>query len=281
MTKNSTRYRRSAAARYGSGPDARTLAELAYQRIRNDIVAGVLKPEEKLRIVPLAKRYGVGPSPLREALSRLSSDYLVVAEGQRGFHVSPIGARDAADISAMRCLIECEAVRQAVQHGDEAWESRIVAAYYRLQKADQRLREGQKGAVDEWEERNRDFHEAIVSACDALWLRRLQQLLFAQHERYRRLSLQHPPMAKTEQRSPFAPAPFPGRDLDAEHRSLMEACLARDGDRAAELLRDHIQATTLAIAAILDPAAPPPPSIRRRRVVTHKGPKPKSKSRRS
>ena len=68
-------YRRSATALYGTGSgrasrgalvtDEQTLAELAYKRIRYDIVAGVLKPEEKLRIALLAKRYGVGPGPAR------------------------------------------------------------------------------------------------------------------------------------------------------------------------------------------------------------------------
>lgn len=68
----------------------RTLTERAYTQLRDDIVEGRLEPGEKLRVEHLRQHYEVSAGILREALNRLVSDALVEAEGQRGFHVTPI-----------------------------------------------------------------------------------------------------------------------------------------------------------------------------------------------
>ena len=212
-----------------------TLADLADRNLRRDIVAGVLKPGEKLSIASLIKRYAIGASPLREALSRLSTDRLVVLEGKRGFTVAPISAAELDDISICRRLVETEAVRLAVEHGDETWEARVVAAFHRLDRAEERARQHPAADPVEWEQRNSEFHAAVVSACGSTWLIRLQTMLYAQHERYRRLSLLHRD---------------PARDLQAEHRAIMQACLDRDAAGAARLSGEHIDRTAAAVHAV-------------------------------
>ena len=72
---------------------SRTLIESAYAELRDDIIEGVLAPGEKLRVEHLKDRYGVGAGTLREAITRLVSDALAVAEGQRGFRVAPSRSR--------------------------------------------------------------------------------------------------------------------------------------------------------------------------------------------
>ena len=69
---------------------SRTLIERAYEQLRDDIVDGHLPPDEKLRVEHLKARYGVSAGTLREAITRLVSDALVITEGQRGFRVAPI-----------------------------------------------------------------------------------------------------------------------------------------------------------------------------------------------
>ena len=64
--------------------------EAAYWRLRDDIIAGVLAPSEKLKIEHLRRTYGFGASALREALSRLVSEGLADTEAQRGYWVSPV-----------------------------------------------------------------------------------------------------------------------------------------------------------------------------------------------
>ena len=65
-----------------------------YRRIRSDIIFGVLTPSGRLRLESMKEDYGVSVSTLREILSRLASDGFVVAEGRRGFEVTPVSAKD-------------------------------------------------------------------------------------------------------------------------------------------------------------------------------------------
>src|SRR5690349_4145590 len=71
-----------------------SVSEKAYRRIRTDIIFGKLGPAEKLKLDRLREDYGASVSTLRELLSRLSSEGLVVAEGQRGFEVAPISGEN-------------------------------------------------------------------------------------------------------------------------------------------------------------------------------------------
>jgi hypothetical protein len=87
-------------------PHARTLSEHAYHQLRQHIIEGHYPPGAKLRVEHLKDVYGVGAGTLREALTRLVSDALVVAEGQRGFRVT-----------STRCASPCGA---ATTHGRNA-----------------------------------------------------------------------------------------------------------------------------------------------------------------
>jgi GntR family transcriptional regulator, carbon starvation induced regulator len=218
-----------------------TLSDQAYQAIRKDIVSGVLAPETRLRIAKLTADYEIGASPLREALSKLSSEFLVDFEAQRGFSVAAISAQELRDISQIRCDLESEALSRAIARGDDAWEANIVAAFYNLGKADTRRRENPALGNDDWEDRNRDFHEALVAACDSEWLKRLRNLLYYQHERYRRISLKHPD---------------PARDLQAEHRAIMDATLGRQTRDAVRLSKEHIDRTTKAVLRVVEASQP-------------------------
>ncbi|MDD3443993.1 MAG: GntR family transcriptional regulator [Zavarzinia sp.] len=88
------------------GDGTKTLAELAYRRIRDLIIAGDLAPDEKLRIEYLRRALDIGASPLREALSRLSSHGIVEMEGQRGFRVASVSLPALWDITETRLLLE-------------------------------------------------------------------------------------------------------------------------------------------------------------------------------
>jgi DNA-binding GntR family transcriptional regulator len=211
-----------------SRDSARTLVERAYSSLRREILEGALEPGAKLRTEELRQRYKIGASTLREALTRLLGEALVTAEGQRGFRVAPISVDDFSDLTNVRKMIETEALRQAMIAGDDAWESRVVAAYYRLSKIEERIRDEPEPLAQPFEERNREFHFALISACPSIWLHRIYGLLYQQSERYRRISLVNRVMP---------------RDVHAEHKAIFEAVLARDIDRACRLTDDHIDRT--------------------------------------
>ncbi|VCU71185.1 HTH-type transcriptional repressor CsiR [Pigmentiphaga humi] len=209
-----------------------TLVGTAYAALRRDIIEGRLVPGSRLRVEHLKDSYGVGAGTLREALSLLVSDALVVSHGQRGFHVTPISMQDFLDITRNRMLLECEALRQAILEGDDVWESRIIAAFHRLSRAEERLSASAVNRFDEWEERNREFHQALISACSSRWMHHFLGILYQQAERYRRLSVTRKPIP---------------RDVHDEHRNILEASLARDTERATRLLSEHISTTYEAI----------------------------------
>jgi len=207
-----------------NGP--KTLVESAYRKLRRDIVEGQLLPGEKLRVEHLKNDYGVGSGTLREALSLLISDALVISQGQRGFWVAPMSLTDFEDITRTRAMLECEALKLSIAHGDDAWEGDLMAAFHRLSRAEEKL--GEEGSRDEWEERNRVFHETLISAAPSRWIKHFLAILYRQSERYRRLSMYSRPIP---------------RDIHVEHSEILEATLARDAKRASEVLVQHISLT--------------------------------------
>src|SRR6266852_7654934 len=92
--------------------DYDSVGETTYRRIRTDIIFGKLAPGEKLKLDRLRERYGASVSTLRELLNRLSSEGLVVAEGQRGFEVADVSAQNLRELAALRLLLETHALTQ-------------------------------------------------------------------------------------------------------------------------------------------------------------------------
>lgn len=225
---------------------AKTLVASAYHHLRRDIIEGRLAPGSKLRVEHLKDSYGVGAGTLREALALLVSDALVVSQGQRGFHVKPISMGDFHDITQTRVLLECEALRQSMEQGDELWESRVVAAFHLLDRAEARMAEDPDFPFDEWEARNKEFHQALISGSQSSWVRHFLGILYQQAERYRRLTMTHNPIP---------------RDLHAEHQDIFEAALARETERACQALALHIQTTYRALEQLPDQVLAPTPAV--------------------
>jgi len=215
---------------------ARTTVESIAQRLREDILSGRYPPEARLPTEELRQRYGVGASTVREALSRLMSESLVTAVGQRGFRVAPMSIRDFQEISALRKLLECKALRKSIMVGDDEWEANLVARYYTLSKIEKQLRQHAslddtdqaRELVQRWSQANEEFHNALVAACGNSWLMRIRRLLHSQSHRYIRLSLTS---AGTN------------RDVHEEHRAIYQAALDRDADEACRLIEAHIDNT--------------------------------------
>jgi len=218
-----------------------TQTEGVYARLRHDIIAGERKPGERLRIDRLRKLYNVGPTPLREALQRLSADGLVLIAEYRGFQVAPLRADAFHDLNIARIAVETKAVELAILKGDEHWEAAIVAALYRLDKADRMLALDRAANLDAWEESNRAFHDATVAACGSSWLLRVRRLLHDQCERYRRVAVHGERLS---------------RDLAEEHRRIKDAVLARDVGRAVAEVTEHFERTARGLETVLPGEGP-------------------------
>lgn len=210
----------------------RTLIERTYGLLREDILNGRLVPGEKLLVEHLKSRYDVGAGTVREALSRLVSEAIVVAEGQRGFTVAPISIEDLTDVTNVRVAVETEALRLSIRHGGKAWRERLSAAWARLSALEQPLLDEN---VRPWEAANAGFHEALLSDCGSPWTLRLVRQLTQHAERYRR----------------YAIGLHTGRDVHAEHQQIFDAAVAGQDARAALALEAHIRATPELIVRVI------------------------------
>ncbi len=133
-----------------------------YQRIRSDIIFGVLTPSGRLKLDSMKEDYGVSVSTLREILNRLASEGFVVAEGQRGFEVAPVSIQNLRELAQLRILLEHHAMTESFRAGDMEWEGRVVSAHHKLAATERAiLSEG-----DDPELRKRydgEFHQASKS----------------------------------------------------------------------------------------------------------------------
>jgi GntR family transcriptional regulator, carbon starvation induced regulator len=207
---------------------AKSRTEQAYEALKSEVLDGRFAPDSKLKIDSLCDLLGVSPGAVREALSRLTSDGLVVAEPQRGFTVAPVSAEDLIDLTSVRIAIETRCLRRAIQVGNLAWEGRIKDAWHQLEKTPVRSSARPDTMNPDWTKLHTAFHDSLIAACDSRWGLKLRDQMYIQAERYRRMLL------------PFTKVP---REPDAEHEAIVQAVLARDTDRACKLLADHLQKT--------------------------------------
>ena len=223
-------------------PASRTLAEETYRRLRGDIIWGVLEPNAALPSTELCDAYGVGISPLREALSRLVAEHLVTSIEHRGFRVAPISVEDVVGTMEARILIESDALRRSIKYGDVAWEARIVAALHSLQRAP--IPTGPGELAEAWAEAHREYHAALIGACNVAWLMKLAGLLFPQAERHRIYQ------ARVE-------GPALLRDRPTEHDVLAKATIERNVTKAVRTLEEHYRYTADSVVRALATEAAP------------------------
>ncbi|SEN25395.1 DNA-binding transcriptional regulator, GntR family [Paracoccus alcaliphilus] len=201
------------------------LGETIYQKLRIDIMMGVLSPGQRLRLDALKRDYAAGASTLREALSRLVAERFVIAEDQRGFKVAPISESGLRDIAALRLLIEEHALALSFAAGTLDWEAAVIAAHHQLDAHEDRLERGDTSGLAAWRESDWKFHQALISACNSRVLMQSHAEVFDRYLRYQMIALAFRPAASRP-----------------EHRALMEAALRRDTAAASSMLRHHINA---------------------------------------
>lgn len=219
-------------AEIGSGTPgaevAGTKSHRAYTQIRADILSCRFMPGTKLNIAALASDLDVSLGAVREALSMLQSEALVVSEPQRGYTVSPVSPKELNDITEARIAIETLCLRASIERGDLAWESHIVATWHRLSRLSQTEEGRGEHLSDTWARAHADFHAGLVGACGNDWLLRMRAMLYEQSERYRRMSV---------------PLQTEVRDVPAEHKAIFEAVMDRRTDMAVAALEVHLRRT--------------------------------------
>jgi len=104
---------------------AATKSNVAYDRVRRDIVTGVIAANEAIDETALGQRYGLGRTPIREALKQLRSDQLVVWPDRRSPYVPEIGASQAKSLYEARSIFETQIAILAAQRITEEAAARL------------------------------------------------------------------------------------------------------------------------------------------------------------
>jgi DNA-binding GntR family transcriptional regulator len=147
-------------------------------------------------------------------------------EDQRGYRVAPVSEKNLLEVTKLRCEIEGFALREAIRHGDDRWESEVVASQYRLAKFEKA--EPIDSRIEEWERAHTELHQKLLSACQMPLLLQFCSTLHDLNDRYRRLFLEDHPI---------------DRDVSKEHTAIVAATLERREDDACALLRQHVERT--------------------------------------
>lgn len=200
--------------------DNRTLWEQVRDRLREDILAGRLEPGTELSEVALARDFGISRGPLREALGRLASEGLVTVTPRRGAVVTQLSRQEFIDAYQVREALETLAVRLAVPQISDA----EVAHLWEL--CELMARAARENQVRLFFDTNNSFHEALVRGSRNQKLHEVHRMLVGQMVPYLPRSLEL--RGNLEQSV-------------AEHEAILAAIEARDADRAAELLAEHIE----------------------------------------
>jgi DNA-binding GntR family transcriptional regulator len=213
---------------------ATTQTDQVFDFLRAEILSCRLAPSAKIRINDVAARDAVSLGAAREALSRLAAAGLVVAEAQKGFTVAPVSRKDLIDLTRTRIAVEKLCLQAAIANATIEWESALVAACHRLQRISETELDDPSRLNEGWASAHQAFHRALVAACDSEWLLRIRDMLFAQSDRYRHLSV---PLRRGH------------RDVNAEHKAILDATIAGNAEQACTLLAEHLSTTTQILLA--------------------------------
>lgn len=202
--------------------DAGKGAEL-YERLRHDIVFGSLVPGSKLQTGKLREQYSSSVSTIREVLNRLHADGFAQSEGHRGYFVSDMTQGGLREIADLRILLECHALRLSFANANTEWESQVLAAHYKLSRMEQAMQAGDETVREKWKQFDWEFHKSLIVKCGSRELLRTHSVVFDKYLRYQMRVLT-----------------FRGDSASHEHKTLLDAALCRDAQRAVAVLRQHI-----------------------------------------
>jgi DNA-binding GntR family transcriptional regulator len=212
----------SAAATPGDGHPS--LPDVLYLSLRERILSGALAPGSELRQEVLARQFGMSRVPVREALSRLQAEGLIVLRPRRGFAVTSLDIADIIEIFELRMVLEQHAVDTATRLRTAA----DVAAVEALLRRMETLPPETPGYMSVWLDINRAFHARIIASARRPRLANITSTLRDTIEPYVRI--------ESHLTGGFD-------DARGEHRALFTAFRDRAGNRAGEISRDHCLGT--------------------------------------
>jgi DNA-binding GntR family transcriptional regulator len=196
----------------------RALYEEVAELLRQRIFSRELEPGSWIDELKIAEEYGISRTPLREALKVLAAEGLVTMKVRRGAYVTEVSDKDLADVYHLLALLESDAAGVVAQKASEAEMEELQALHDELEAA-QRQR-------DRFFAINERFHMRLLEIADNRW--RMQMVVDLRK------------VMKLNRHNSLLKAGRIDDSLD-EHRALMAALHARQGELAMQRMQDHFQ----------------------------------------
>jgi DNA-binding GntR family transcriptional regulator len=216
---------RDAARRLVTAP---TLADQAYQALREDISSGRLAPASRLTERALADRLGVSPTPIREALQRLEHERLIVRTDTRSIRVADPSLAHLRELSFIEAALRGVAARLAAENATERERTVIKSKLAELDDLPARYTDDTQ-IRERGLRLTRELHDLIDRASHSETLRDMIATTTAFDQSFR---------------SQFAKELYASGsaiiDRHEQHRNIVAAVLAGDPARADHAMRDHI-----------------------------------------
>ena len=216
-----------------------SLGEQVAEALKNEILSGRLAPKQRIDIGRYASDWNVSSTPMRDAVKQLEAAGLVEVSPRRGVYVSEIDRQELREIFELRTALESLAIRSATERIPLAEAERALGLYRTAAEApDDGDREQMLREIDAL------IHDLSIEYCGNTRLVKLLGTLRALINWSRNTLISH-------LERPYAEA-LP------EHIEIAEAVCARDGERAAEAMRTHLENSYNRIATVLDQRAAVP-----------------------
>jgi DNA-binding GntR family transcriptional regulator len=202
------------------GRQYKSLSELVYQRLRNHILWGTIRPGSILSVRKLSEQFGVSPMPVRDAVLRLATEDLVEVAPRSSTRVARVSPERVKEMFEVRSRLEAFAARLAVPH-------LTPADLIYLEKLPERLDcAAAANRAEEWHRLNEELHLFIFQKCGNSLLQRMTQDLWERN--FRHLSGRAATQAKFRHRR------------SKEHRRIVNALIRRDSNDVEAAWRDHV-----------------------------------------
>jgi DNA-binding GntR family transcriptional regulator len=198
--------------------------------LREMIISGELMPGAVLSEVTLADTFGVSRTPVREALKQLQTEGLVEVRSRVGTFVAAPSRRDINELFVMKELLEGAAARLVAARGDVP---EVRAMQANIAASDQAI---QAGDIETYTTLVHEFHELLIAGADNAKL--------AAHYRILMNQLAYGRLVRASLSQPGRPS-----ESEHEHQHVVDLILAKDGDSAERLMRDHVRASHRAVMA--------------------------------
>lgn len=198
-----------------------TMASDVFDKLKKDLICGEFPSGEKLCILTLKETYGIGSSPLREALNRLAAYGFLEQLNHRGFRVPKLSLCELNDITELRMEMESMALERSFSNIDSNWEAELIAVHHKLQS----LENDSFSPSEPWETVHGNFHKILFSACGSPWLLQFINQLHDQFDRYRRV---------------YSIDNHIRKELNSHHQELLALALGKDIKSLLVLNREHV-----------------------------------------